>query len=74
MRNAKRFKLTLRNFIRGAIYSICTSISVEVANGIINWQTYNDINFQRISLVVIATLISYLTNKLVQNEQGNYTK
>jgi len=74
MKTSKRFRLNLRNIIKGSIYAILTALSTEVVVIVSGANSFDEINYQRIVIVLGTALFSYLSSKLLQDENGNYIK
>jgi hypothetical protein len=72
MKTSKRFRLNYRNLVKGSIYAVMTALMTEVTVAVSGWNTFEDISYQRFIIVSGVALFSYLSTKLLQDENGNY--
>lgn len=72
-KTSKKYRLNLRNIIKGSIYAVTTAVSTEAVVAVASWNGFGDINYQRFLLISGVALFSYLSTKLFQDEKGNYT-
>ena len=68
MKPSKRFRINLRNILKGLIYSLLTAVLTEITQ----YKGMSDINFNRMGLVLLTGFISYISTKFFQDENGNY--
>lgn len=74
MKNSKKYRINVRNIIKGAIYAIGTALLNEITANLVNYNDFKSINLERLIIVGSVALIAYLGTKFLQDEQGNYFK
>ena len=67
-----KWRINIKNVIEGLVISILTSISNEVIAAWGSFQHWNDINFQRLGIVAMVSLITFLSSRFLKDENGNY--
>lgn len=68
MKKSKKYRINLRNIVKGGLYS-ATSASALILTNITQ---LSDLSFQKIATVFLCTFFGYILPKFFQDENGNF--